>query len=179
MSKTTRSDGSPAFDRSSATGFGYSLEGKAQIEDAASRSSPVPGRGQKLNLYRLIPAASPEGPRGQNAPYQWEVIVAARTTGDARVVASGRELDFMEFDSAPAEDVTTVNAGAFSDEKLYMVIEIETARTDPQHGVLEGMISVDNIRPTETWFLKENLRPALALVVTWLAQPKLNLGVDC
>jgi hypothetical protein len=45
----------------------------------------------------------------------------------------------MEVDSAPADDVTTVNANAFRDEKLYKVIEIKTARTDLQRGVLEEL----------------------------------------
>jgi hypothetical protein len=56
----------------------------------------------------------------------------------------------MEIDSAPADDVTTINASAFRDDKLYTVIEIETDRTDLQRGVIAGNISVDNIRPTET-----------------------------
>ena len=74
-------------------------------------------------------------------------MVAARTSGDARIVAAGRELDFMEVDAAPADDVTTFNASAFRDDKLYTVIEIESGRTDLTRGVIVGDISVDNIRP--------------------------------
>jgi hypothetical protein len=76
-------------------------------------------------------------------------VVAARTTGDARIVASSRELDFMEVDAAPAEGSTTINASAFRDEKLYTVIEIERNRTDVKRGVLQGLIRTDNIRPTQ------------------------------
>jgi hypothetical protein len=145
-----KSDVMNQIDRSSPTNFGSSVESEAQIKDAASRSSPVPGEGEKLHLYRLVPTAAANDPRWQNSPYQGEVVVAARTTGDARIVAAGRELDFMEIDSAPADDVTTINASAFRDDKLYTVIEIETDRTDLQRGVIAGNIRVDNIRPTET-----------------------------
>jgi hypothetical protein len=150
MPDTPKSNAQAAFDRSSSTEFGSSLESQTQIEDAAGRSSPKAGEGEKLHLYRLIPTAPREDPRWANSPCQGEIIVAARTTGDARLVATGRELDFMEIDSAPADDVTTINASAFRDDKLYTVVEIETDRTDLRRGVVEGSISVDNIRPTQS-----------------------------
>jgi hypothetical protein len=77
------------------------------------------------------------------------VVVAARTAGDARIVAAGRELDFMEVDAAPAEHVTTSNASAFRNEKLYTVIEVAHGRSDLQRGILEGTVSVSNLRPVE------------------------------
>jgi hypothetical protein len=55
----------------------------------------------------------------------------------------------MENDSAPAEDVTTANASAFRDEKLYTVVEIEHGRTDVTRGVIEGVVRVDAIRPLQ------------------------------
>ncbi|MDR6635928.1 hypothetical protein J2X72_004742 [Phyllobacterium sp. 1468] len=149
MSKDKIADGDEAFARSSATTFGRSVESHAQIADAESRASPLPGRGETLHLYRLVPTASADDPRWQNSPNQGEVLVVARTSGDARVVAAGRELDFMEIDSAPADDVTTFNASAFRDDKLYTVVEVETDRTDLVRGVLRGSISVDNIKPVE------------------------------
>lgn len=76
-------------------------------------------------------------------------MVVARTTGDARIVAAERELDFMEIDSAPAEGVTTSNASAFRSEKLYTVIEVDHARRDLQRGVIEGEISVATIKPVQ------------------------------
>ena len=67
----------------------------------------------------------------------------------ARIVAASRELDFMEIDAAPAEDVTTFNASAFRDDKLYTVIEIERGRIDLKRGVIAGEISVDTIVPVQ------------------------------
>lgn len=55
----------------------------------------------------------------------------------------------MEVDAAPAEDVTTSNASAFRDDKLYTVIEIEHGRHDVRRGVLEGDISVATIVPVQ------------------------------
>lgn len=150
MSNNTRADtGAPtvASNGSSDTKFGQSLESKAQIQDAAVKSAS--GTGEVLNIYRIVPTAKPDDPRWDNSPPSGEVVVAARTTGDARIVASSRELDFMEVDAAPAEGSTTINASAFRDEKLYTVIEIERNRTDVKRGVLQGLIRTDNIRPTQ------------------------------
>lgn len=137
-------------DEAVATTFGNSVESQAQISDAENRASPYPGLGETLYLYRLVPTASADDPRWQNSPYQGEVVVAARTSGDARIVAAGRELDFMEIDAAPADDVTTFNASAFREDKLYMVIKVETDRTDLVRGVVSGSIRVDNIKPMQT-----------------------------
>ncbi len=75
--------------------------------------------------------------------------MAARSTGDARIVAAARELDYMEVDAKPAEDVTTSMASAFRSEKLYTVIEIDRDRTDLSRGVIEGNIAIDTIRPVQ------------------------------
>ncbi len=104
---------------------------------------------EPLNVYRLVPIAAPNDPRWENAPPQGEVVVAARTAGDARIVAAGRELDFMDIDAAPAEDVTTAHASAFRSEKLYTVIEIEHGRTDVSRGIVSGEISVATIKPVQ------------------------------
>lgn len=130
----------------SPTEFGQSVESRAQILD----SSTTTGRkAELLNIYRLVPIAEANDPRWDNSPYQGEVVVAARTTGDARIVAAERELDFMEIDAAPAEGVTTNNASAFRSEKLYTVIEVDHARRDLQRGVIDGEISVDTIKPVQ------------------------------
>jgi hypothetical protein len=128
--------------------FGRSVESKAQIADAAAQGAAGPV-GEPLGIYRLQPIAAVDDPRWANSPSHGVVVVAARTTGDARIVAASRELDFMEIDAAPAEDVTTINASAFRDEKLYTVIEIDRNRTDVVRGILEGDISVDTIRPVQ------------------------------
>ncbi|WP_276121909.1 hypothetical protein [Pararhizobium qamdonense] len=129
----------------SPTTFGQSVESKAQKDDAATTDDTR----ERLNVYRLEPIAEANDPRWDNSPYQGVVVVAARTSGDARIVASERELDFMEIDAAPAEDVTTSNASAFRSEKLYTVIEIDHARSDLTRGVLEGDISIATIKPVQ------------------------------
>jgi len=133
--------------RQSETTFGASMESKAQIADSAiSAGGQLDG---PLNIYRLIPIAAASDPRWQAAPSQGEVVVAARTAGDARIVAAGGELDFMDIDAAPAEGVSTASASPFRSEKLYTVVEIERGRTDLARGVLSGTISVANIQPTQ------------------------------
>ncbi|NTF34791.1 hypothetical protein [Rhizobium skierniewicense] len=143
MSDVTRSD---ASENTSETRFGKSLESQSQIRDSSIAAEPT---GELLNIYRLEPTASPDDPRWQGVLPNGPVTVAARTSGDARIVASSREVDFMEIDSAPAEDVTTANASAFRDEKLYTVIEIEHGRTDVTRGVIEGLVRVDAIKPLQ------------------------------
>ncbi|WP_025662118.1 hypothetical protein [Rhizobium sp. IBUN] len=132
----------------SRTTFGRSTESKAQIRDAAAVETYSPD--EPLNVYRLEPIAAPDDPRWDNATNHGIVIVAARTAGDARIVAASRELDFMEVDAAPAEDVTTSNASAFRDDKLYTVIELERGRSDLKRGVLGGNVSVNTIISTQT-----------------------------
>lgn len=148
MSNSARTGGDAAFNGTSPTTFGQSVESQAQIRDAARLADAGDGS-EPLNVYRLVPIARFDDPRWGNAPDQGEVVVAARTAGDARIVAAARELDFMEVDAAPAEDVTTINASAFRDDKLYSVIEIERGRRDLQRGILEGTIRTDTIRPTQ------------------------------
>jgi hypothetical protein len=130
----------------SPTEFGASVESQAQIRDSTSTDGVST---ELLNIYRLEPIAEATDPRWQNSPYQGIVVVAARTSGDARIVAAERELDFMEVDAAPAEDVTTSNASAFRSEKLYTVIEIEHGRRDLARGVLSGDISVATIKSVQ------------------------------
>ncbi|MBZ7927282.1 hypothetical protein LAC81_35670 (plasmid) [Ensifer adhaerens] len=134
-------------ERGSETTFGKSMESKAQIEDADVRAKGAAA--ETLNIYRLVPNTTPTDPRWGNSPSHGEVVVAARTAGDARIVAAGRELDFMEIDAAPAEDVSTSSASAFRSEKLYSVVELERGRTDLSRGVLSGEVSVGNIKPTQ------------------------------
>jgi hypothetical protein len=128
--------------------FGRSLESKAQIEDAEKIASATED-GELLNLYRLVPVAPPNDYRWDKASSLGEIVVAARTAGDARIVAAGRELDFQEVDSLPGEDVTTRHASAFRDEKAYTVIEIEHGRTGLKRGVVAGYVPVDTIKPTQ------------------------------
>ncbi len=73
------------------TSFGKSVESQAQFDDAQTTAGP--SQDTVLNVYRLIPIAAEDDPRWQNAPGREEIVVAARTTGDARIVASSQELD--------------------------------------------------------------------------------------
>ncbi|WP_170964799.1 hypothetical protein [Rhizobium sp. H4] len=148
MSNVSRTGKEEINNATSPTTFGKSVESQAQIQDAAAEASPDAGD-EMLNIYRLEPIAAPDDPRWDNAPGHGIVVVAARTPGDARIVAAARELDFMEVDAAPAEDVTTANASAFRDDKLYTVIEIDRDRRDVTRGIVDGVISVDTIRPVE------------------------------
>lgn len=147
MSNVSRTGKEEINNATSQTTFGKSVESQAQIQNA--QASPDAG-GEMLNIYRLEPIAAPDDPRWDNSPGHGTVVVAARTAGDARIVAAARELDFMEVDAAPAEDVTTVNASAFRDDKLYTVIEIERNKRDVMRGILEGAIAVDTIRPVQS-----------------------------
>lgn len=141
MSNVTRhGDG----EKTSDTHFGESVESQAQMRDSAVATGVT---GELLNIYRLEPTASIDDPRWQGTPPGRPITVAARTSGDARFVASSLEDDFMKIDSAPAEGVTSVNASAYRDEKLYTVIEIEHGRTDVRRGLLEGFAKTDAICP--------------------------------
>lgn len=149
MSNVSKTGTDPINNATSPNTFGRSVESQAQIADASSGGS-TEAAGEPMGIYRLEPIAASDDPRWANSPGHGVVVVAARTTGDARIVAARRELDFMEVDAAPAEDVTTTNASAFLDEKLYTVVEIDRNRSDVPRGVLEGEISVATIRPVQS-----------------------------
>jgi len=104
---------------------------------------------EPLKLYRLVPIAADDDPNWLNAKSHGEVLVAARTSGDARIVASERELDFMDIDAAPAEDKTTNMASVFRNEKLYTVIEVDNGKEYHHRGVVDGTISVDTVISTQ------------------------------
>ncbi|WP_313522990.1 hypothetical protein [Shinella sp.] len=104
-----------------------------------------------MKLYRLIPIAAETDTNWDLAPNQGEVVVRARSSGDARVVAAEAELDFMEIDALPGDGNSTTSSSAFRNEKLYTVVD-ETNGTYPLDGpreVVAGTVRVDNIRPAE------------------------------
>lgn len=107
----------------SKTRFGMSVESQAQIADAAATATAT-DKNEVLNVYRLSPVAALDDPIWNGAAPKGEVIVAARTSGDARIVAAGLELDFTDRPTAPADDVTTRFASLFRNEKAYTVVEI-------------------------------------------------------
>jgi hypothetical protein len=145
MSNITNNKNPDPHDLNTTPHFGRSVESQAQMASTVVQSEP----GEPLNIYRLEPIAAPDDPRWQGGASDITVVVAARTTGDARIVAVSSELDFKEIDAVPAEDVTTDFASMFRDEKLYTVIELDRGRTDVIRGVLDGTTIVDNIAPTQ------------------------------
>lgn len=106
---------------------------------------------EQLKLYRLVPIASPTDTNWHLAPNQGEVVVRARSSGDARVVAADAELDYLEIDALPGDGNSTTSSSAFRNEKLYTVVdEIDPAYpVEGPRGVVAGTVRVDNIRPSE------------------------------
>ncbi|QFY62930.1 hypothetical protein FZ934_21560 (plasmid) [Rhizobium grahamii] len=147
MSNVVKTGASGYNNATSKTTFGRSVESQAQVNDAQALGTLASDG--PINVYRLEPIAASDDPRWGNATNHGVVTVAARTAGEARIVAASRELDFMEIDAAPAEDVTTSNASAFRDDKLYTVIEVERGRSDLERGVISGEISVDTVVPVQ------------------------------
>lgn len=76
---------------------------------------------EKLNIYRLVPAAPLDDPRWDNAPNHGVVRVRALSAADARIVAAEAEVDFLDIDAKPGDGTTTDSASAFRDDKLYTV----------------------------------------------------------
>lgn len=102
-----------------------------------------------MHIYRLIPVAGPEDPNWSLAPCQGEVVVRAKTSGDARIVATAAEEDFPGNGAKPAEWVSTESASAFRNEKLYTVIEDISGRypSDGPRAILSGSFKRNIILP--------------------------------
>ena len=130
------------------TTFGRSVESQAQIADAAELAHGTQP-GEVLNIYRLVPVAPPNDARWRDTAEAREILVAARTPGDARIVAAGAELDFTEVEAIPGEDVTTRHGSIYRDEKAFTVIEVERDRHDLIRGPLGDGPSVDTIAPVQ------------------------------
>lgn len=93
-------------------------------------------------IYKLVPIAAAGDPNWERAGGSGIVLVRADSSGDARLVASEAEPDFLEIDRKPAHGASTRFASAFRDEKLYGVEECETSGHSPEgpREVVEGMI---------------------------------------
>ncbi len=96
----------------------------------------------ELNIYRVVPSAPVTDPGWDNNPLQEEIVVRARSSGDARIVAQEAELDFPEVNAKPAEGVQTDIASAFRNEKLFTVVRDDSTRFSPEgpRGVVAGKI---------------------------------------
>lgn len=102
-----------------------------------------------MRIYRLIPVAGPEDPNWSLSPCQGEVVVRAKSSGDARIVATAAEADFLDVDAKPGEGVSTAGASAFRNEKLYTVIEDISGRYPGEgpRAILSGSFSRNVILP--------------------------------
>lgn len=150
MSNDVKTNRNEPFRGTSSIAVGHSVEAEAQSRDAAKESSTFVGRGETLSVYELVPIAAFNDPNWDIAPSRGKVLVAARTTGDARVVAAAFEGNFMKVPSTPGESVATMGASAFRNEKLYTVIEVDRDRRDLDRGVMEisdpGVIASEALR---------------------------------
>jgi hypothetical protein len=150
MPNKIKTGGNKPFKRTSGNAVGQSVEAQAQLRDAARESSTFVGRDETLGVYELVPIAAFNDPNWDIAPSRGKLLVAARTTGDARVVAAAFEVNFMKISSMPGKSVATMGASAFRNEKLYTVIEIDRGRRDLDRGVVEvsdtGLIASEALR---------------------------------
>jgi hypothetical protein len=150
MPNNVKADGKKPFRGTGDNAVGRSVEAQAQLRDAAKESSTFVGRDETLGVYELLPIAAFNDPNWDIAPWRGKMLVAARTTGDARVVAAAFEGNFMKTKSTPGESMATMGASAFRNEKLYTVIEIDRNRRDLDRGVMEisdtGVIASEALR---------------------------------
>ena len=96
----------------------------------------------QLHVYRLVPVAREGDPNWDRAVSQGEVVVRARSSGDARVVASHAEAAAITLREPLA--TTQVEASALRDPKVYHVIQDDSGRY-PDEGprtVLKAMFQV-------------------------------------
>lgn len=84
-----------------------------------------------MPLYRLVPIAAPDDSNWDRAINQGEVVVRARSSGEARAIAAIAEAAAAT--GTTPELTTQVTASALLDEKLYAVRE-EGAGTYPIEG---------------------------------------------
>ena len=93
-------------------------------------------------IYKLVPAAAAGDPNWERAGGSGIVVVRADSAGDARLVASEAEPDFLDIDRKPSHGVSTRFASAFRDEKLYAVEDCESSGHSPDgpREVVEGTI---------------------------------------
>ncbi|PWW00035.1 hypothetical protein DFR52_103236 [Hoeflea marina] len=94
-----------------------------------------------LHVYRLTPSAQPNDPHWDIAPDHGVVIVRALSPADARIVAAGSEIDFLDIEAKPGDDATTDFASAFRNEKMYHVSEEPDGRysTVGKRGVIDQL----------------------------------------
>ena len=105
--------------------------------------------GQTLGLYRLTPLARPDDQNWDKAPGHGDIVVAAFSPADARVVAAEAEGDFLASGAKPGHGNSTLMASAFRDDKLYTVVEEGEADPTARRGIVSGRISGPVIKPDQ------------------------------
>lgn len=96
-----------------------------------------------MAIFRLYPLAEPGASNWDIAQNQGEVLVRARTSGDARLVAAEAEAALARRHDEN-DDIYSIRSSAFTDEKLYGVQQISDSGLDPEgeRGLLAGAISL-------------------------------------
>lgn len=69
-----------------------------------------------MHVYRLVPIAPPDDPNWDRAINRGEIVVLARSSGEARAIAAIADSDT---DNGIAKITTQVAASAVLDSKLY------------------------------------------------------------
>jgi hypothetical protein len=72
-------------------------------EDRCGQFASATEEGEILNVFRLEPVARPNDYRWDNAPPVGKIAVAARTAGDARIVAEATSMIFSMLLRCPAK----------------------------------------------------------------------------
>lgn len=98
-----------------------------------------------MPIFRLYPLAEPQASNWDIAQNQGEVVVRAKSSGDARLVAAEAEVELARRHDEN-DDVNSIRASAFTDEKLYGVQQITDSGLDPEgeRGLLAGELRLPN-----------------------------------
>lgn len=171
MANNVKTVGNKPFKDAGARAVGQSVESQAQLRDAAIESSTFVRPDETLGVYELLPIAAFNDPNWDIAPWRGKMLVAARTTGDARVVAAAFEGNFMKVAPMPGESVATMGASAFRNEKLYTVVEIDRDRRDLDRGVIEisdtVLIASEALRADFDARLRDGRSPGPGSLARW------------
>ncbi|WP_338608750.1 hypothetical protein V6617_02040 [Pelagibacterium nitratireducens] len=94
-----------------------------------------------MPIYRLFPLADPQSSNWDIAANRGEVLVRASNSGGARVIAASTEAAMAQRRDEN-DDVFSIRASAFADDKLYGVQMADDSPFDREgpDAVLEGLV---------------------------------------
>ena len=75
-----------------------------------------------LRVFRLVPAAAPTDAGWELSPFTGEVVVCARSPGEARAVAASEEAGMLAENRANFDQGVVREASAFTNTNLYSVV---------------------------------------------------------